>query len=241
MKATVLGRNGFIGRELYSRLRLERYTVYSYLRPDVDIVFAFNSPSSQILFQHAPDYCLKETVQGFQNVLDFCSKYKIKLIYPSTVSHSNLYADVKRTLEDVQWNHWYKNVLGVRISAGYGLGEFHKGEYASVVYQFIEQMKEGKRPVIFGDGKQTRDFIYIDDIVDGIMENLDRKGLITLSTEVNTSFNDLVKIINKQLKKRIRPIYIEKPKQYLQNTPVESDYKCKVSLEKGIERLVLCT
>ena len=213
--------------------------MYSYLRPDVEVVFAFNSPSSQILFQYAPDYCLKETVQGFQNVLDFCSKNKIKLIYPSTVSHSNLYADTKMTLEDVQYNHWYKNVLGVRISAGYGLGEYYKGEYASVVYQFIETMRLGKSPIIYGDGRQTRDFIYIDDIVEGILNNYKEKGIITLATGVNTSFNKLVHMINKQMKKRIKPIYVDKPKQYLEETRARSNYKCKVSLEEGIR--LLCT
>lgn len=236
MRCAVLGRSGFIGKALWKRLQV-RDDVFSYLRPDLDVVFFFSSPSSQILFNYAPDYCYNETVQGFGNVLEFCRQNKIKLIYPTTASFNNLYANCKRTLEFLQDNCDYKNILSCRISAGYGQGEDHKQEYSSVVYQFCKIMKEGKKPVIFGDGSQTRDFIYIDDIVDGILNNIGKRGEINISTGVNTSFNELVKIINKELGTDIEPMYVDKPLEYLEETICESDIPINYPLSKGVAKL----
>lgn len=236
MKVAVLGRAGFIGSALWKRLSVKD-TVYSYLRPDLDVVFFFNSPSSQILFDYAPDYCYNETVQSFGNVLEFCRSNNIKLIYPSTASSNNLYANCKRTLEFLQDNCGYKNILCCRISAGYGAGEGHKGEYASVVYQFIKLMIDGKSPTIYGDGTQTRDFIYIDDIVDGILSNIGKKGYLNVSTGVNTSFNELVKIINKELGTNIKPRYEEKPVDYLEETICESDLVRTTPLWRGVKQV----
>lgn len=233
-KIAVLGRNGFIGKELYKRFE----HCYNYLRPDLDYVFWFSAASSQILFKHAPEYCKKETLNGFVNVLDYCKENNIKLIYPSTASYDNDYADTKRQLEWIQSESPYKNILGYKISAGYGPGEAHKGEYASIVYQFCKEMKEGKRPIVYGDGTQTRDFIYIDDIVDNIVENMDKTGIIDLGTGINHSFNEVVDIINDELKTNIKPIYIEKPKHYLKDTICENPIPCKSSLREGIKEIL---
>ena len=236
MKVAVLGRNGFLGKALWDKLS-KKDEVYSYLHPDLDVVFFFNSPSSQILFDYAPDYCYNETVQSFGNVLEFCRSNNIKLIYPSTASYNNLYANCKRTLEFLQDNCDYKNILCCRISAGYGPGEGHKTEYASVVYQFCKLMKEGQSPVIWGDGTQTRDFIYVEDIVEGILKNIGKRGIVNISTGVNTSFNQLIKIINTQLGKNIEPIYIEKPEEYLDETTCESDLISTSPLWYGVKRV----
>lgn len=232
MKVAVIGRNSFIGKEVYKRFEHP----FNYLRPDLDYVFWFAAPSSQILFNYAPDYCQIETVQRFMNIKNFCKQNKIKLIYPSTMSHGNAYASTKKMLEGLQ----DKNNLALRISAGYGPGEDHKGDYASIVYQFCKQMKEGKRPIIYGDGTQTRDFIYIADVVDNIVENMDKPGVIEIATGINHSFNEVVDIINEELKTDIKPLYIDKPKGYVQDTPCKNPVKCKYSLREGIKEVLSC-
>lgn len=120
-----------------------------------------------------------------------------------------------------------------------GIGEEHKGEYASIVYQWCKQMKNGERPVIWGDGTQTRDFIYIDDVIDNILELVDKKeeGIFEIGTGVNTSLNEVVATINKVLGTNIEPIYIPKPDSYIQDTPVKA-VNCKVSLEEGIRKII---
>jgi nucleoside-diphosphate-sugar epimerase len=52
----------------------------------------------------------------------------------------------------------YFNVFGPRQDPS--------SEYAAVIPKFIDRMRAGKRPVIFGDGKQTRDFVFVQDVVE---------------------------------------------------------------------------
>ena len=57
--------------------------------------------------------------------------------------------------------------VGLRFFSIYGFHEEAKGKFANVVSQFLWQMRKDEAPVIFGDGNQTRDFTFIDDIVIG--------------------------------------------------------------------------
>lgn len=50
--------------------------------------------------------------------------------------------------------------------------------YSGVITKFIERIKYNKNPVIFGDGNQTRDFVYIEDVVDVIFNTLENKKAV---------------------------------------------------------------
>lgn len=252
MKCVITGSSGFIGGALKQRLLEMGWEVYETMRPDVDYVFLFGSPSSDHWFKYAQSYSLRETIENFLNAADFCKEHKIKLIYPTsgTVNEGTTpYSKCKQIIEVLA--SMYPNTLGVKIYAGYGVGEGHKGEYASIVYKFTKEMMNGKRPQIWGDGNQTRDFIYISDIIDNILYQLDdtdpkykdlfvygTPGIIEIGTGTSYSLNQVVKIINQQLGTNIEPEYIEKPQQYIENTICTNPCECKVSLEEGIKRII---
>jgi len=237
MKNCLLGRNGFLGKEIAKRLGEFDTTP----QKGNEAVYFFGSPSSVILFNKNLDYCLRETIGSFLSMASFCKEHGAYLIYPSSATvnnKNNSYARCKACLEEIHQAYGLK-ALGLRISASYGPGEGHKGEYASIIYQWCKQMKRGERPVIWGDGTQTRDFIFIDDVIDNIMDLVaeGRTGIVELGTGVNTSFNEVISIINKVLGTKIEPIYINKPDSYIQDTPVGC-VKTKVSLEQGIRRII---
>lgn len=224
----IMGQKGFIGSRLVGR--------------DLPAgVYFFNSPSSNVLFDENLDYCVEETINDFLKVLQYCRDNKTYLVYPSsaTIYNKNTsYARCKSIIEELAQIYAIPS-LGLRISAGYGPSEKHKGKYASVIYQWCKQIKRGERPVIFGDGTQTRDFIYEDDIADNI-ENLARAhvtGVIDLGTGVNVSFNEVVAIINKVLRTNIEPLYVPKPAKYVQETKVKSSPH-KIALEEGIRKIL---
>jgi UDP-glucose 4-epimerase len=99
----------------------------------------------------------------------------------------------------------YFNVFGPRQDPS--------SQYSAVIPKFIKAIKEDKRPIIYGDGTQSRDFTYVANVVEanilaassevdsGIIMNCACGGQITL--------NELVNEINKILKKNIEPIYDE--------------------------------
>jgi nucleoside-diphosphate-sugar epimerase len=235
IKATITGSHGFIGSALKNRLLRMGWEVYSMPRPDIDYMFLFGSPSSNYWFEQALEYSKVETIGNFINAMDFCKEHNIKLIYPSSgtvYERKTPYSKCKYDLELL--SKTYKKTLGLRIFAGYGAGEEHKGEYASIVYQFINNIKEGRRPVIWGDGNQTRDFVYIDDIIEAIINNRDKTGIMDIGTGVSTSFNQVVKMINKYLMTKIKPVYIKKPDLYIENTVCKNPIDYRYSISQGI-------
>lgn len=226
----LMGEKGFIGNAL-SKHR-------DHLPP---AVYFFNSPSSNILFDKELDWCMSETINDFLQVVRYCRDNKTLLVFPSsaTIYNKNTsYARCKAILEEIVLSYGIK-FIGLRISAGYGPGEKHKGEYASVVYQWCQEMSKGCSPVIFGDGTQTRDFIYEDDIAETICDlaNKEDTGFHDVGTGVNTSFNELVAIINKVLGKNIKPTCVPKPAKYVPETKVNS-VPTKYTLEDGIKRIL---
>jgi len=239
MKFLMSGENGFIGSAL--RSKLYDFGMFDAETPrEADFYFHFGSPSSNILFDQKLDDCIQDTVGDFLNVCRLCRNNHIKLIYPSsaTIYNANTsYSHTKRAMESIQ-NAYDFPILNLRIFAGYGVGEGHKKHYSSVINQWIDCMLKGERPVVYGDGKQTRDFVYIDDIVDSIVSNLYTTGIIDIGTGINTSFNEVVSLINKATNQNLKPIYIDKPSKYLENTSCESPRKYSISVESGIDMML---
>jgi nucleoside-diphosphate-sugar epimerase len=237
---SITGINGFLGSALNKRLTAMGWKTYPTVRPDVDYLFLFGSPSSNHWFKQALSYSLRETIDNFISAADFCCEHNIKLVYPTsgTVDEGTTpYAKCKKIL-DILASIYTKNILGVRIFASYGVGEEHKKEYASIAYLFVKDMKQSIRPVIWGDGKQTRDFIYIDDVIDNIIKYKDRQGLVEIGTGVSHSLREVVEIINKRLGTKIKPKYIKKPEAYIENTICKNPCRYKVSLEEGIQKII---
>jgi UDP-glucose 4-epimerase len=97
----------------------------------------------------------------------------------------------------------YFNVFGPRQDP--------KSQYAAVIPKFITQMLAGERPTIFGDGKQSRDFTYIDNIIHGNLLAADAPKAVgrTINVACGESFDllQLVDGINKALGTNIKPIF----------------------------------
>jgi UDP-glucose 4-epimerase len=97
----------------------------------------------------------------------------------------------------------YFNVFGPRQDP--------KSQYAAVIPKFITEMVAGRRPTIFGDGKQSRDFTYIDNIVQGNLLAADAPDAVgrTINVACGESF-DLLQVvdgINRVLGTNIQPVF----------------------------------
>ena len=88
----------------------------------------------------------------------------------------------------------------------------------SVISKFIKNINNQKTSYIYGNGKQTRDFIYVDDLVEAIYKSFfdnNKFSDFNISTGIETSINSLIEIFNKVYKKNYREIYIK----YLDERP----------------------
>lgn len=118
------------------------------------------------------------------------------------------------------------------------------------IHKWTQRLFEDKPPVIYGDGKQTRDFTYVDDIIDGTLkavETEDAKGeIFNLGTESRTSLNDVVKLLLILTHKEdIRPMYEERKIGDISDTYADISkarrilgYQPKVTLNLGARRFV---
>jgi UDP-glucose 4-epimerase len=118
---------------------------------------------------------------------------------PVTEGHSQRpespYGVAKKASGD--YLHYYREIHGLEYTAlafsnVYGPRQDPHGE-AGVVAIFSGLMLEGRRPTIFGDGKQTRDFVFVDDVVDALVRATEKGGglVINIGTGVETSVQEL--------------------------------------------------
>jgi UDP-glucose 4-epimerase len=97
--------------------------------------------------------------------------------------------------------HYYRQVRGLEYTAlalanVYGPRQDPHGE-AGVVAIFAGKLLRRDRPVIFGDGSQTRDFVYVDDVVDAFVRSSEKGGglLMNIGTGVETSVQQLYDVM----------------------------------------------
>lgn len=259
-RVAITGHTGFLGSHLYKELKrhaagvsvingdIRKLETFSGLDHSYDYLFHFAAPSSQVLFNRNASYGADVTINGFLNAARACAANNIKLIYPSTgllsQDQSNAYARCKMICEDIQRVHNI-DAIAMRIFATYGPGEGHKRDYASVPYLFARDAIKNGEVVVFGDGNQKRDFIYVDDVVQTIIraaEDFNGPRLDIGSGEPR-SFNDILEILESWLDYKFNIKYVEKPVDYVETTCADVSGMNKIhpisnSLEYGIERII---
>jgi len=101
--------------------------------------------------------------------------------------------------------------ISLRYFNVFGPKQDPESQYAAVIPNFIEKMLKGERPVIYGDGEQTRDFISVKHVVDANIlaaESIEM-GTFNIGLGKSTSINQLFRIIKETLGRDIEPVYEE--------------------------------
>jgi len=126
------------------------------------------------------------------------------------------------------------NVYGPRLNIS--------GQYSAVIGNFLSQTKNNKPLTIVGDGKQTRDFIHVDDITNACIKVIKSKcinKIYNLGSGKKTSINTLAKIFNGK-KKFIpnRPGEAKNSLADISKFKKDVNWYPKISLEEGIKKLI---
>ena len=134
----------------------------------------------------------------------------------------------------------------LRIFNVYGPG-MRSGPYAGVIYSFMEKLSTRQPPIIYGDGNQTRDFIYVDDVVSAIIKALEAKGVageaFNIGTGKETSVNQLLQLLYEVTEITLTPIYeeprpgdIRRSVANITKAKTQLSWTPEVSLEEGLTR-----
>ena len=177
-----------------------------------------------------PSFVNDVNVNGTLNMLEFCRKKKIKKFiftssaaifgnYESKITESSptvpttVYGSSKLTGE--QYCRIYSDLFGITtiILRPFNIyGPRQNDMYAGVISKFMDRLNENKPPIIFGDGRQTRDFIHVHDVARAFYSALKYKkkkfDIFNIATGKSTSINQLAKIFLVATKKlNLRPIH----------------------------------
>lgn len=150
-----------------------------------------------------------------------------------------------------EYLHCYKHMynfpyVALRYANVYGPRQSGKGE-AGVVSVFAQKMLRGEKPVINGDGKQTRDYVYVDDIVRANMLALSPRaeGVFNVGTGQETSVNEIFRKLKKLTNSSVREQHVlakvgEERRSVLNASKAKKIMKWQpcVSLDVGLKRTV---
>jgi UDP-glucose 4-epimerase len=215
-----------------------------------------------------PQKTFKNNIIGSFNLLELSREFKIKRfinastggaimgekkppisekMFPNPIS---IYGGSKFTSEilcDVYKESYNLNTLSLRFSNIYGPNSFHK---ESVVSLYIKKILKNKKIEIFGDGEQSRDFLYIDDLTNIINKCIytTQTGAFQLGTGKPTTINTLIKILKKIFgSKKIIVKTINKPARHGEVKKTWCDiskarnilgYRVKTNVNEGIKKTV---
>lgn len=238
----------------------------------IDFIIHLAGSSSAPMFTDDLPGSFVNNIRGHISILEFARERGAKkVLFASTssiygdgtppfaetthVAPPNFYSVSKHCQEELSnvFHQTYgTEIIAFRFMSVYGRHEEHKGRFANLVSQFIWGMEQGKQPVIYGDGSQTRDFTHVSDVVSAFklaLRTRKRFGFDVFNVGTGRAVNlrELVAAINKALKTDISPRHVGNPvttgyinvqQADLSKISRELGYAPTVALEIGIADIV---
>lgn len=205
------------------------------LLKDVDYVFHLSAMASVPLSIDDPIRCNENNVDATIKLLNAAVKNNVKKVIVSSSSavygeNKNMplkeselpmptspYAASKASCElylRTFYDSYGLNYVALRYFNVFGPKQDKNSQYAAVIPNFIGALLEGEQPVIYGDGEQTRDFIFVKDVVQANIKacESDFNGIVNVASGKKLSVNELYEIIRKTLESDVKPEYLpERP------------------------------
>ncbi|MEM0217139.1 MAG: NAD-dependent epimerase/dehydratase family protein [Candidatus Nezhaarchaeales archaeon] len=232
-----------------------------------DVIFHNGIPSSSPMYKRDP-LLVSKVLGDMISLLEYSKRNKSKMILASTSSIYNgnpipwredmsifttdYYAEARYYCERLC--KLYSDLYGVkcvvlRYFSVYGEREEHKGEYANVLTQMVWCGLREDEFIIYGDGSQTRDLIYVKDVVEANIKALEygdsKFEVFNVGSGRAYSFNDMLDILKKR-GLEVKVTYIENPiRNYVYHTLADTKkaeellkFRAKWSVEEVVPKLV---
>tara|TARA_Y100001970_G_C14166093_1_gene821382 strand:- start:647 stop:1576 length:930 start_codon:yes stop_codon:yes gene_type:complete len=218
-------RSNIVELESNSNFEFVRHDLTKPFFPDkIDAIFNLACPASPVHYQYNPIRTLKMGTLAVYNVLGMAARLNIPILQAST---SEIYGDpLEHPQTESYWGnvnpigpracydegkrvaealfisyHNYHNV-DIRIARIFNTyGPFMDPQDGRVVSNFIVQVLEGNPITVYGDGKQTRSFCYIDDLISGLIKlmNSGHHEPINLGNPKEFTILELAQVVVKEL------------------------------------------
>ncbi len=237
-----------------------------------DEIYNFASPASPVHYQFDPLKTIKVNVIGSLNLLENAKKYNSKILQASTsevygdplihpqsedywgnvnpIGIRSCYDEGKRAAESIFYDFYrqYKTKIKiVRIFNTYG--PYMQVNDGRVISNFVVNALQNKDINIYGNGKQTRSFCYITDLVDIILKIMKSKnsilGPFNIGNDKEYSMNEIadtvLKLCKSKSKIKFKKLPQDDPKKRkpdLKKVKNTFNWKAKVNLEDGLKETI---
>ena len=239
---------------------------------EVDEIYNLACPASPIHYQHDPIQTAKTSVMGAINMLGLAMRLDAKILQASTsevygdpiihpqpesywgnvnpVGYRSCYDEGKRCAETLFMDYYRQNQTRIKIIRIFNTyGPRMLPNDGRVVSNFIIQALNNEDITIYGDGKQTRSFQYIDDLIEGMVRMMDTEdefiGPVNLGNPHEFSILELaekvIKLTGSKSKLIFKPLPHDDPKQRQPDiTLAKSKLKWQptIELEEGLCRII---
>ncbi|MBD9427177.1 SDR family oxidoreductase [Pseudomonas sp. PDM15] len=261
-------------QDLLSNPRFEamRHDVTFPLYVEVDRIFNFACPASPIHYQRDPVQTTKTSVHGAINMLGLAKRTGARILQASTsevygdpechpqtegywgrvnpIGIRSCYDEGKRCAETLFFDYSRQHALDikvVRIFNTYGPGmQLHDGR---VISNFIVQALRGEDITIYGDGRQTRSFCFVSDLVEGVIAMMDSPvdlpGPVNLGNPAECSITEIAETIiglcGSTSKLTYMPLPEDDPRQRQPDISLARErlhWQPRVALEDGLRETI---
>ena len=255
----------------FDNFELIRHDIIDPIKLEVDEIYNLACPASPVHYQYNPIKTIKTSILGTMNMLGLAKRVKAKILQASTsevygdpsvhpqpesyrgnvnpIGPRACYDEGKRAAETLCFDYHRQHKVDirvVRIFNTYGPNmQFNDGR---VVSNFIVQALKNEDITVYGDGKQTRSFCYVSDLVRGMIDFMNQEqhlGPINLGNDGEFTILELAKkviqLTHSKSKITFKPLPEDDP---LQRKPDLSlarkliNYEPKIKLEEGLIKTI---
>lgn len=256
----------------HPRFEFMRHDVTFPLYVEVDEIYNLACPASPVHYQFDPVQTTKTSVMGAINMLGLAKRVKAKIlqastsevygdpeIHPQTESYKGsvnpigiraCYDEGKRCAETLFFDYQRQHNLNIkvmRIFNTYG-PRMHPND-GRVVSNFIIQALKGEDITIYGEGRQTRSFCYVDDLINGMIKLMDSRdgfyGPVNIGNPKEFSMielaNAVLELTQSQSKLVFLPLPQDDPKQRQPDITLakqELQWQPTVELKEGLSKTI---
>ena len=239
---------------------------------EVDEIYNLACPASPIYYQHDPIQTAKTSVMGAINMLGLAMRLDAKILQASTsevygdpiihpqpesywgnvnpVGYRSCYDEGKRCAETLFMDYYRQNQTRIKIIRIFNTyGPRMLPNDGRVVSNFIIQALNNEDITIYGDGKQTRSFQYIDDLIEGMVRMMDTEddftGPINIGNPNEFPVLELaervIRMTGSTSKIVFKPLPTDDPKQRQPDIKLAKEklgWQPTVELEDGLKRMI---
>ena len=250
---------------------LVRHDVTEPVLLEVDQIYNLACPASPVHYQYNPVKTVKTNVVGTLNMLGLAKRVRARILQASTsevygdplehpqtekywgnvnpIGLRSCYDEGKRVAETLMMDYHRQNGVDTRIARIFNTyGPRMLENDGRVVSNFIVQALRGEPLTIYGDGKQTRSFCYVDDLVDGLVRLMNAKDIhdpVNLGNQGEFTIEELAievaRLCGSDGNIKREPLPADDPRQRKPDTTRANellDWQPKIMLREGLQRTV---